>query len=184
MESEERRALAAELSAAPLDVIREIVREAESFLDAQLKAALEADKRAMTLAGILGAIISVLTGGSASMIAAEVNVWPHIWAVFVLIGFFIVALFAAINAARPTPFGFVGNDPSTWVSDIKAGKALNVSLAEQASFYSKDIKANSACLDENHRCIRMALKFALFGICFGAMLEFVFAMTHLAGVMR
>jgi hypothetical protein len=180
MDNDERKKIAAALADADEATLREIVREAESYLDAQLKSGLEADKRAMTLAAILAAVISFMVGGTASMIAAEVPIWPQISGVFILVGFLIAALFAAIHAARPTPFGYVGNDPKFWVADVANKKPLKVSLAEQASFYSRDISANADCLDENHRCVRRALTLALMGILFGTGVELILLLAYWA----
>jgi hypothetical protein len=132
MDANERQRIEEALSAADEPTLREIVREAESFLADQLKAGLAADSRAMTFAGILAAITSFLIGGSASVIAAKLPVWPYIIPVALIIPSLLVALSQAIRAAQPTKFGYSGNDPKEWIVDIEAKKSVTQSLASSS----------------------------------------------------
>src|SRR5690349_13717559 len=138
MDADERKRIADVLASADDETIKEIIRESESFLSDQLKAALAADSRAMTFAGILAAITSFLIGNSASLIAAKVPVWPYIAPTFVIIFSLLVALAYAVRAARPTAFGYSGNDPKSWLDEVSANVPRIRALAGQAALYSSD----------------------------------------------
>src|SRR6266540_2414634 len=115
MDNDERKKLAEALAKADETMIREIVREAESFLEAQLKSGLAADARAMTLAGFMAGIVSILVAGTGLMVAAKIPIWPHVIATTVLVVAFCVALFSTVHAARPTEWYYAGNNPRFWV---------------------------------------------------------------------
>lgn len=179
METSERKRIAAALSSAKKDTIKEIIREAESYLGCQLTVGLAADGRAMTFAAILAAIVSFLIGGTASLIAANISIWPHIIPVIIIIFSLCIALFCAVHAARPTRFHYSGNDPKSWIPDVKSKQSLSRSLAAQASFYSRDISENAKVLDENHKCLRYALKWSLWGTGLSALIELILIIHHL-----
>lgn len=66
-----------------------------------------------------------------------------------MVASFVVALVCAARAAEPCRFDYIGNDPSEWVIDLEKQKSFEHSLAEQAAFYSRDIKNNSDTLERN-----------------------------------
>lgn len=169
MTPQERSDLADALSKADGSILKEIVREAESFLDSQLRAGLAADQRAMTFAGILGAVLSFSVAGTVTLLVNRFDLWPAGIPIGILVASLCVALFNAIYAARPIPFQYCGNDPKSFVVDIEKGKQIEVILAEQASFYSRDIKMNSTALDQNHSYLWRALMWALWGTIFSVM---------------
>jgi hypothetical protein len=163
MNDNERRELVGALAKADEGIIKEIIREAESFLEAQLKAGLAADARAMTLAGFMAGIISILITGTGLMVAAKIPIWPHIISTVVLVVSLGAALFSAVHAARPTAWDYAGNNPKFWVSDIEKGRLLKDALAGQAALYAAGISKNSAILSENQRWLQLALRLAGFG---------------------
>jgi hypothetical protein len=169
MNVDERKMLAETLGQAKDDrTLREVVRLAESFLTAQLQAGLAADLRAMTLAAVLAAMIGGLLAATATVIvAADIKLGLHLISIALFVICLVVALFAAIHAARPTLFYYVGNNPKFFAGDIEQDKSLVQTLAEQASFYAEGIDSNNEVLDENHHCIRRALKWVLFAVLFG-----------------
>jgi hypothetical protein len=180
MNQNEQKELAEALSAADEPMIREIIREAESFLEAQLKVGLASDQRAMTFAGILAAITSVLVGGTASMVAAKIAIWPHILAVVGLgMGLFPGLIFA-LMAARATEFYYSGNNPRLWKTDVEKKQSLIRSLSGQAALYAKGIAENIRILDDNHLNLRRAQLSVSLGIAVGAIAEFVIILTLLS----
>jgi hypothetical protein len=180
MDDQERRKLAEELKKASPEVIDEIIREAESFLGEQLKAALAADARAMNFAVILAAIVAALVGGTASLLANKIDLWPHILSVIISVAFFAIALVFAVQAARPTTFCYVGSNPKHWLPDIRKGLSLQQSKAEQASFYSLNIWENSQCLTVCQRYLRLALSMATIGALALVLLETFFGINSIA----
>ena len=179
MEKSERERIAAVLSTADEFTIKEIVREAESFLAEQLKAGLAGDSRAMTLAGILAAITSFLIVSSVSLIVGKVPVFPYVAPIGAVVGCLLIALTCAIAAARPTPFDYSGGNPKHWIADLEAQQTLIASLAQQAAFYAEGIEENGKVLSRNHRYIGWALTWALAGVFGGAGLEFVIVLYKL-----
>lgn len=171
MEKNERATIAAVLETADDATIKEVIREAESFLSDQLKSALSADSRAMTFAGILAAITSFLVGSSANLISSRALVWPYSAPVGLIVAFLLLGLFFAIRAARPTAFEYSGNSPKYWVKDVETQKSLVSSLASQAAIYASDIEKNDAYMAENHKNLGRALWCAFGGVAAGALLE-------------
>jgi len=180
MNDDERREIAKILANVDEPTIREIVREAESFLEAQLKAALAADQRAMALAAMAAAVTAILIGGTVSLIAAKVSIWPHILVIApIFIGLFI-AMFSAVSAAKPVNFRYTGNNPKFWAPDVARKQSLVSSLAGQAALYAQGIEENKGVLEDNHRNVKRALSALIYGITFAAAIEFAILMGMLA----
>jgi hypothetical protein len=180
MNDDERREIAKALGKADEATIKEIVREAESFLEAQLKAGLAADQRAMALAAMSSAVTAILIGGTISLIAAKISIWPHVLVIApIFIGLFI-AMFSAVSAAKPVKFRYTGNNPKFWVPDVERGQILISSLAGQAALYAQGIEQNKDVLEDNHRNVKRALSAMIYGIVFAAAIEFAILMGLLA----
>src|SRR5690606_15882826 len=99
------------------DTLREITREAEIYLSAQLTASIAYDERAISLASLMAATIPVAFGAGITLLIDE---WPLMLALacFMLAGGLSVAVLFAILAARPAGFWFAGNTPASWEDDI------------------------------------------------------------------
>ena len=160
--------------------IREIVREAESFLAAQLQAGLASDLRAMTLAVILAAILSFLVGGTASLLAAKIEIGLHVLTVAALLVTLGVALGCAVAAARPTSFDYAGSNPKFWTSDVERNHSLVRSLAGQAAQYADGIAQNSKVLSAGHYWLSMSSTWMVWAIVGAAAIEFVLFLSHVA----
>jgi hypothetical protein len=174
MNEDQRIELAAKLATAKdSEMVREIASLGESFLKAQLQSGLASDSRALTLAAVLAAVSAAILGGGATLVAAKISVWPHILSLAVFCGAAIVALLLAIYAARPTKFGYPGNNPKHWADDVVGGVSLKSALAEQASFYAKNIEINAGILRDNQRYIRRALWTTWIGLLSAIGLEIV-----------
>jgi hypothetical protein len=173
MTDEERGKLAQTLKAATPEVLKEIVREAESFLAEQLKAGLAADQRAVNTAVILAAVLAAVVGGAATMASATKALDWHLFGIGPLVAGLVMALVFALRAARPTPFSYCGNNPAKWVPDINDGRSLHESLAGQAAIYAQGIRANIQCLNEGQANLKFALGSAAFGVLTFTFVEFI-----------
>lgn len=111
--------LADALAKADESLLREILREAERFLQSQLQAALASDHRALTFAGILAAAIALIVGACATLASVGQIKWLAL-TVAPMVSCFLAALHYAAKAAEPCRFEYVGNDPAEWVVDIEA----------------------------------------------------------------
>lgn len=163
MNDDERKKLRATLGGADNETLKEILREAESFLEDQFKAALAADSRAMTFAGFLAGMMSAIIAVTSLMVAAKVGVWPHIIPLGLLFIFLAAALFAAVHVTRPVRFYYRGNNPKFWASDIENKKPLSDALAGQVSLYAYGISNNAELLETNQRYMWLSLRLATWG---------------------
>ncbi len=141
------------LRSAPRPLLDEIIKESESRLSAQLSTALASDQRAMNFFGFMVAAVIVVTGASFAMI--KVSYMLSAIAALAAIGLVVSAYFA-LQAAVPTDFEMVGNDPSSWVEDIESNISIDNALAEQASHYDEMLKNNRAAMAASAHYMRMA----------------------------
>lgn len=143
------------------DTIREIIREAESYLSAQLITGVASDQRAATLSGILATLATGMLGGGLAVITAEKANYPlgiaGIFAGVVML----IGLAFAIYTARPVPFHYVGNCPENWNTDEDLYGSLDHALWQQARHYQELIDENDATLKANARYLRRAGYFTL-----------------------
>jgi hypothetical protein len=159
--------LAEKLKKADIDTIKEIIREAESYLQSQLTAAMAADQRALAFSGLLGAAAVVVAGSGGALLLANP---PNLGLGWTCIGIaisFVVAMFFAIRSAQPANFEFFGNDPENWASDVQSGKALLDALSEQATHYSTMIQKNGDIMKKNASQMRFAIWIAWAGLAVG-----------------
>lgn len=168
------------LSKADDRTIREIIRQGEAFLAAQLQSGLASDLRAMTMAVILAAILSFLVGGTASLLAAKIDLGLHIITIIELIALIGVALGCAIRAAQPTKFDYAGSNPRFWVSDIEKCYGFERSMAGQAAQYAEGIKENAMVLQRGQIWLSRALSWVVAALAGATMIEFILFMDHLA----
>lgn len=164
------------LKGADSALLMEILREAESRLQAQLSSALAADLRAITFLGFLAAV-TVATFG-AGMAALDKSFPLSVIAIFTGSGFGL-ACFYAFEAARPVDFQFVGNDPSSWRRDIEASIGLQDALAEQVAYYDEMLKDNRKAMAESAVQLERAASVARITMGIGAF----FAVMHLFGLL-
>lgn len=164
------------LKGADKALLKEILREAESRLQAQLSSALAADMRAITFLGFLAAV-TVATFG-AGMAAIDKSFPLSVIAIFTGSGFGI-SCFYAFEAARPVDFHFVGNDPSSWRRDIEASIEINDAIAEQVAYYDDMLKENRRAMAESAAQLQRAANVARITMGIGAF----FAVMHLFGLL-
>lgn len=138
------------------ETVKEIIREAEAYLGAQLTAGIAIDQKATTLAGSLATIVVAIIGiAIVSLTNAEPN-YILVWASGSCSLIFFVSLILAVAAARPISFEYVGNTPSAWSSTDDMYGPLHISLMAQANHYSKAISKNNADLAKNAKLMKWA----------------------------
>lgn len=126
--------------AAASDVLKEILRDAEARLEAQLTTTLGADQRAMTFSGLLIASAGALIG----VVLAVPNASAPYWLVAFVSAALLLAAGLAVYSAQPTRWEYVGNIPSHWLDDISSGRSLEACLAEMLEHYDTMILDNEA----------------------------------------
>ena len=154
--------LADRLQAADRETLDEIIREAESNLQAQLTAALAADQRAVGFAGLAAAAAVVAaSGGGALLLGDDPQPWMATLCI-VLVVSLTLSMLLALLSARPSPFEFTGNDPANWAGSLD--KSLHANLAEMAAHYSDMIRGNQRRMRRNGRLMNAALWLAWSGL--------------------
>lgn len=139
-------------------MVRQISQQAETFMQAQLQAALAADTRAMTMAS---ALVTVAT----AILAGALAYWDKSGAVSILAGGIVTAmamLIAAalgVYAARPVNFYFPGNQPGKWFP-IRNGDLIEA-IGGEAENYAKHIAANDQILETNNNALIAGARLAV-----------------------
>lgn len=139
-------------------ILKEIIRNAESFLSAQLTSSLAANQRAMTFTGLLaGAALLIMGAAGSALTKTPIDFYLSAIGFSVGAGL-LAAMVLAIKAAKPTRFWYVGNTPAGWVQDVEAGKTLQQSLAEQCSHYASMISDNDECMAKADKHLLLAMR--------------------------
>ena len=129
------------------DVVREVLREAELTLNAQVVFGTSADQRASALGGIYtAAATAILAWIVATDVSTQVAAGGGVTAVI-----FLAAAAICIATALPTTFYVPGNAPEAWYDDVDAKTPLIGLLGEQAELDQKSISHNEASLARRGR---------------------------------
>ncbi len=154
------------LSNASESTIDEIIRQAETYLTAQLAAGIAADQRAITFTGMLATAVSLLGGGALVVGVGNSKDLPTGLAVACLPAIlgFLGAMWLTMQASKPVDWHYVGNTPSNWLKDLRQAKSLLVSKAEQAKHYAESIEANNLVLETQAKSVSRAIKVSWFGL--------------------
>ncbi|WP_426313842.1 hypothetical protein ACN9MF_20220 [Methylobacterium fujisawaense] len=172
--SDDTTPLADRLAGAQIDTLKEVVRNAESFLGGQLTSGLASNQRAMTLTSVLAAATIVLGGAAASLLVGATPNPPLGLICAVVASGFLAAMALAISAAKPADWYLSGNTPAGWVEDVEASKPLERSLAEQAAWYADMISDNHSTMEAADRKIIAALRLAWASLVAGALMCVLF----------
>lgn len=127
--------------------------------------ALAADTRATGLAGLLATAAAALIAGGFTVLFGK----DPISTLSIVLGAaafaasicFIVALWHAIAAARPSPFAISGSDHDSWDSDADRYGELSDALMGQAQHYQNRINRNRASLRQGATHIDLALRLVI-----------------------
>lgn len=136
----------------------QILKQGETYLTAQLQAALAADARAAALAGLYTTLsLAVFAGG--------LGYWDKTGNLSALLSAIAsgtsLAIAAALSAyaARPIDFYFPGNAPRNWIPYRKA--PLVPMIGGEAEHCDRGIAANDLQLSKNQHAVRRAYWFAI-----------------------
>jgi hypothetical protein len=146
------------LAKADIETLKEIIREAESYLSAQLTSTLAANQRAMTFTTVISAAAAVIVGAAGSLLLGDIERWPLGGIGVAVSGGFLFAVWIAMGAAAPSAFGFVGNTPSEWAADVEAYLPMNVSLAQQCQHYDENIFRNIERMEDSKKKLLLAMR--------------------------
>ncbi|MNQ63342.1 hypothetical protein D3C85_777210 [compost metagenome] len=138
---------------ASADWVKEIIRQGELRLQAQLQSALAADARAGVLASIQAAVVAALVvfGGSDEVRGAE-EAAAYSAAALTFLG----AVLAGI-AARPIGFDFPGLAPLDWAEAVQTKEPEDSANRAYAQYLDDYIKANDDRMKINGWFTRAAL---------------------------
>jgi hypothetical protein len=176
-----RRDLAGLIKSAHPDYAPVLEKQAELFLQEQLKAALAISQRSINLAAVLGAAIAVLAGSTSALIAKDITIWPHVISVGALLTLLVVSLCIAVHSARSSTFCYAGSNPKHWRSDLgNPAKPFMESRAEQIAFYSQNITENKRSLESTSQSLHLSLMLATAGLVAFSLLEFIFVLSAIA----
>ena len=145
---------------------RDIKAQGETFMQCQLQAALAADSRATSMAGLYVSL-------ALATFAAGFGYWDKTENLSPLIAglasgvLFIAAAILAAWAARPIDFYFPGNQPSQWFPGRL--NDLVPMIGGEAENYDERIAYNDERLGENQVAIRRAFTLAIIAPFAGAM---------------
>lgn len=158
-----------DLSGADADTLHEVIREAESYLSAQLMASLAADQRAIAFSSVVAAGTVVVGGGGVALLEAEAAYSELAWVASAIALGLLAAMFFAILSAMPSHFWFIGNSPELWRKDLVAGTPLKHSLAQQAAHYAEMISANDKIMVRNAKQMAASVWIAWGSLLFGSL---------------
>jgi hypothetical protein len=138
-------------SKADPELVKEIVRESELFLQGQLTLATSADQRASSLAAVFAASGTAIIAGliSAPIWQQGASDPPLIVAGIVAAALFLVGASFCVLTTMPVGFDLPGSRPESWEDDVQAGRLLPDVLPEQVENYQGKIADNSAVLKRN-----------------------------------
>ena len=139
------------------NILREIIREAESYLSAQLQSAIAADQRALSVAGVLGTVTIGLAGAGTALLIRVEPITVLGWLALVLSLLLVLSMFLALLAAMPASFEYGGNAPGQWAEDVKKHQPIKDSLAEMADHYDKMIAKNDRQMRLNNTKLALAV---------------------------
>lgn len=134
-----------------IDLVREVFRSGEKYLDGQLQLATSADQRAAVLGGVYTAAGTAVVG----YLLAIFTSWQASLAI--LVGGLLAAVLFVAGAALcictclPAGFYLPGNEPEQWYGDVDNGRDLAEVLGEEAENYQSKIADNRATLQRNAR---------------------------------
>ncbi|MFN7130053.1 MAG: hypothetical protein ACK4OJ_13415 [Brevundimonas sp.] len=134
-----------EFKGASAESVKEIIRQGELRLQAQLQAAIAADGRSNALAAIQAAAAAALIVYAGGAGVEETSAL----AAFMAAAFFIAGAIFAAWAARPIAFDFAGLHPSDWVEAIKTKEPVDSARRAYATYLDEYLKANDIRMAEN-----------------------------------
>jgi hypothetical protein len=135
------------------ELVREILREAELKLQAQLSLAIAADQRSSVMASFFSVAAAAIAAGLITLASAEhsSDTGPIYAGGAISILLLIIGAALCIWAARPADFSVPGSEPDKWYDEVKLKRDLKVRLGEQAENCQEMIEENDKVLSTNAR---------------------------------
>ncbi|GGC15341.1 hypothetical protein GCM10011494_37730 [Novosphingobium endophyticum] len=169
------------------DVLREVVREGEKLLDAQLMTANAADQRAMAWAALLVTGAIAVIGGSAALLVSGKHLALAVVGIVVaaIMG---VAISKATNVVRPADWHFPGNRPGNWLPEHWQCHGLGIqcdmhqAMLEQAASLEEQICDNAAASAESGKELRSSMSWALFAVIIGVVAVGMLILMQAVGI--
>lgn len=159
----------ASLKSANDEQLRQMLAQAEAYLNAQLQIGIAADQRALVFAGFIAATVVAVAGGACAILLK--GGLPFLgYLGFATAAGMMISLALAVHAARPVSFEYPGNSPSAWIEDVTGKKPIVQSMREQASHYAGMIQTNNATLSGNCLLLRLSQLVALVTLATGSLL--------------
>ena len=168
-------------------ILKEVVREAERRIDAQLATANAADQRASGWVALLVTVASAVIGGSAALITSGKHYVLAIIGVLVA-GGFARAILLAIDVLRPKEWHFPGNLPENWIPEqwqcfvSGAHCDLKQAMLEQCATLNEQIKSNAIDATKGGREVARSMDWALVCVGLGAVAVGIIALVAACGV--
>ncbi|HLZ65689.1 MAG TPA: hypothetical protein VKQ29_05625 [Aliidongia sp.] len=163
-------------------IVKEIVRQAEAFMSAQLQSSIAGDQRAFSLTGTMATVSTGLIGGGLTLLTSGAASNTVLGWAATIAG--IVLVTGAANAAyatRPINFHFVGNHPDSWFTPEDLSRPLRVSLGEHCEALQRCIDRNEAALAAKARALRTGLWCCVLAPCAGAIAAITVTVARAAG---
>ncbi|UWU78160.1 hypothetical protein N2603_06785 [Bradyrhizobium huanghuaihaiense] len=159
------------------DYLDKLEKQAETFLQEQLKAALAISQRAVTLAAIIGAITASIVGLLGTLAGKDIGLGIHYVALVPLLVCLIGALSRVAKATTPDRFFYAGTNPFLWIEDISTAKEFDTARAEQVALYAQSISENTFNLKGAQECMAAGLRWAGIGLTLFIGAEFVIMLS-------
>lgn len=146
------------------ELLDEVIRQAEARLNAQLTCALGSDQRAINFASVLATLSVGLFAAGVSIADKQVPL-----AIVAMIVSLIIsgASGLIIWGSRPIRFHFIGNTPSSFISDINNNKSLNMVKSEVSLHYDDMINENHKLMKRNSKFFKCGSTIIAFSFLIG-----------------
>ena len=146
-----------DLAKGDIELLKEIGRQAEVYLDAQLQAGIAADQRAMSFVSLLAAATVVVAGAGVALLIQEKPNPKLGWTCLSTTVGFTLAMLLAILSARPCGFWYGGSRPADWQRDLRFAHDQRESYGEHLMNYEERIGKNAKTLEKNSRLMNAAV---------------------------
>lgn len=135
-------------SSLSIDVLQEIVRQAELRLQAQFQTTIAADNRAMGVAAALATISVVLMTAAVAALSIKGVGNQIASACSISSAVLLVGVVIAVVSARAIEFNFPGSYPSNWDEEVAHGASFKKALSDMANHYDEMLKENNNKMNE------------------------------------
>lgn len=145
------------------ELLQEVVRGAEKFLDGQVNLATSADRRAASMIGVFAAAAAGIAAASiGAYLTNNTTIGPATFiAGMVTAAMFIIGGGLCWLSAKPAGIHLPGTTPAAWKKDLSANTGIDSARQQLADNYQDYIVHNQKLLE---RCARLYCFGSLFGI--------------------